>query len=87
MHKEGEEIHVDTAEASAGEKSGHMRWVLGTGLLLAIVVLSLIWITGALTQPDEVDPGYHDQTAAPADGGSGAAVDEAATDVPAEPLE
>jgi len=87
MHKEGEEIHVDTAEASAGETSGHMRWVLGTGLLLAIVVLSLIWITGALTQPGEVDPGYHDQATTTADGDSGATVDEAATEVPAEPLE
>lgn len=52
MHTEGDEVHVDETEASGGEKSGHMRWVLGIGLLLAIGLLSLIWITGALSQGD-----------------------------------
>ena len=70
MHKEGKEIHVDTSEASAGETSGHMRWVLGIGLLLAIIILSLVWITGALTQPEEADPGYHDQMEGTEGGGS-----------------
>ena len=53
MEKRGDEIHITDTEANAGETSGHMRWVLGIGLVLAIAVLSLIWITGALTQGDE----------------------------------
>ena len=52
VHKQGDEIHVDDTEASAGETSGHMRWVLGIGLVLAIGLLTIIWVTGALTQGD-----------------------------------
>ena len=49
MHREGEEIHVDTEEARAGESTGGMRYVLGISLALAIVALSLVWIIPALT--------------------------------------
>ena len=52
MHKEGSEIHIDDTDASGGTKTGRMRWVLGVGILLAIVLLSIIWITGALSQGD-----------------------------------
>lgn len=52
MHKEGEEIHIDETDASGGSKTGHMRWVLGIGLFLAVVIMSIIWITGALSQGD-----------------------------------
>ena len=52
MHKEGEEVHVDTTEASGGSKEGVVRWVLGIGTLLAIILLSIVWITGAATQGD-----------------------------------
>ncbi|RDC60674.1 hypothetical protein HME9302_01889 [Alteripontixanthobacter maritimus] len=49
MHTEGNEVHVDAEEASGGEKTGVMRWVLGIGTLLAILGLSAIWIFGAAT--------------------------------------
>lgn len=49
MHKQGDEIHVDDTEASGGTKTGHMRWVLGTGLFLAVVAMSAVWIIPALT--------------------------------------
>ncbi|SMQ69770.1 hypothetical protein SAMN06297468_1956 [Altererythrobacter xiamenensis] len=52
MHKEGDEIHIDDDAASAGETSGRMRWVLGIGTALAIGLLTIIWMTGALTQGD-----------------------------------
>lgn len=52
MHKEGDEIHIEDDEAMAGETSGRMRWVLGVGLALAIGLLTIIWMTGALTQGD-----------------------------------
>jgi hypothetical protein len=34
--------HIDGPEVRAGETSGHMRYVLGFSLLLAVVILSLI---------------------------------------------
>ncbi|EDL49247.1 hypothetical protein [Erythrobacter sp. SD-21] len=52
MHKEGDEIHVTDTEASGGSKEGVVRWVLLGGTLLVILLLSVTWITGALTQGD-----------------------------------
>ena len=52
MHKEGDEIHVDDTEASGGSKEGVVRWVLAGGLLLALVLMSLVWIIPAMTQGD-----------------------------------
>ena len=52
MHKDGEQVHLSEEEASGGRKTGAMRWVLGVGTLLAIVALSAIWITGALSSSD-----------------------------------
>lgn len=49
MHREGEEIHVDANEARGGSTPGVMRYVLGISLLLAIVLLSLVWIIPAFT--------------------------------------
>lgn len=49
MHNEGEEIHVDTEEARAGESTGVMRYVLAISLLLAIIALSVVWIIPAVT--------------------------------------
>ncbi|WP_336987187.1 hypothetical protein [Altererythrobacter aquiaggeris] len=50
MERKGDEVHLETDEARGGESQGTMRWVLGVGLFLAIALLSIIWITGALTQ-------------------------------------
>ncbi len=52
MHKEGDEVHVDTTEASGGSKEGVVRWVLIVGTLLAIILLSAVWMTGAAFQGD-----------------------------------
>jgi hypothetical protein len=49
MEKHGDEVDVSEEEASGGEKSGVVRYVLAISLLLAIGALSIIWITGALT--------------------------------------
>ncbi len=49
MHTQDEEVHIETEDASAGEKTGHMRWVLGIGLFLAILAMSLVWIVPALS--------------------------------------
>lgn len=52
MHKDGESVHVSEEEASGGSKEGVVRWVLIIGTLLAIVALSTIWITGAVSNDD-----------------------------------
>ena len=49
------EIRTDEERVSGGSKEGVVRWVLGIGLLLAVVLLSLIWIVPALTQSGEDD--------------------------------
>jgi hypothetical protein len=46
MEKHGEEIRETEIEASGGAKLGVMRYVLAISILLAIVALSIIWITG-----------------------------------------
>ena len=52
MHKEGDEIHVTDTEASGGSKEGVVRWVLLGGLVLAVLLMSIVWIVPAMTQGD-----------------------------------
>ena len=47
MHTEGNEVHETTDEARAGSTPNIVRWVLAISLLGAIVLLSIIWMTGA----------------------------------------
>lgn len=51
MERRGEEIHLETEEARSGEMSNVVRYVLSIALVLAILALSIIWITGAATSP------------------------------------
>lgn len=53
-YKEGEQIHIEDDEASAGQKTGVMRYVLLISLLAAIAVLSMVWISGAATSDTEI---------------------------------
>ena len=50
MEIRGEEIQVTETEASGGVKTGVMRYVLAASLLLAIIAMTIIWITGAATR-------------------------------------
>ncbi len=56
MHKEGDEIHVEDVEATAATSNGHLRWILAIGLVLAIGLLTMIWVTGAVSveEPEPV---------------------------------
>lgn len=36
---------IRTTAASGGQKTGHIRWVLGIGTILAIVGVVAIWLT------------------------------------------
>jgi hypothetical protein len=49
MKKVGDEVHLDTREASGGETPHIVRYVLLISLFLAIVGMSAIWITGAVS--------------------------------------
>ena len=55
MHEENNEVHVDETEASGGSKEGVVRYILAISLVLAIVVLSLVWIVPALTNDPQAD--------------------------------
>ena len=48
MHKNGDQIDVTEEEASAGVKNQGVRYVLAISLGLAIIALSLMWMTGAI---------------------------------------
>jgi hypothetical protein len=49
MERKGDEIHVSEEEARSGETPHIARYVLGVGLLLAIIALSIIWMSGAFS--------------------------------------
>lgn len=40
-------IHIEDDDAMAAESTGRLRYMLGFSLLGAIILLSIIWITGA----------------------------------------
>ncbi len=49
MHREGEEVHISTDEARGGATGHGVRYVLGIGLVTAIVAMSAIWIFQAVS--------------------------------------
>lgn len=42
-------IHIEDDDARAAETTGHMRYVLGIGLLIAIIAMTVIWVIPALS--------------------------------------
>jgi len=57
MERIGEEVHIETDEARGGSTPHIVRYVLAISLALAILAMSAIWITGALSQrPQQGDP-------------------------------
>ncbi|MCB2059856.1 MAG: hypothetical protein R3E09_05750 [Novosphingobium sp.] len=53
MERQGDEIHVNTTEASGGITRHGVRYVLAISLLLAIAFLSAVWIIGAYVSADK----------------------------------
>jgi hypothetical protein len=47
MERHGDEVHVNSTEASGGITRHGVRYVLAISLLLAIAFLSAAWIIGA----------------------------------------
>ena len=50
MERHGDEVHVTTTEASAGSTPHIVRYILLISLILAILALSAIWISCALSE-------------------------------------
>ncbi|MEO1967119.1 MAG: hypothetical protein ABGW87_00215 [Sphingomonadaceae bacterium] len=50
MRTEDKTVHVSETEASAGSKEGVVRWVLIVGTVLAIILLSIVWISGSASK-------------------------------------
>ena len=42
-------IHIEDDDVRAAETTGHMRYVLGIGLLIAIIAMTVIWVIPALS--------------------------------------
>jgi len=55
MEKENGEVHVEADEVRGGSTPNIVRYVLIISLVLAVGLLSIIWITGALSQGDVED--------------------------------
>lgn len=49
MENRSGQVHTSTDEARSGSTPHVVRWILGISLLAAIVLLSLVWMTGAAT--------------------------------------
>ncbi|MFL0355744.1 hypothetical protein ACI5KX_04630 [Erythrobacter sp. GH1-10] len=47
-HEENDEIHIEDDDARAASTPGILRYILGISLLLAIIVMSAVWIVPAL---------------------------------------
>jgi hypothetical protein len=52
MRNEGGEVHAETDEARGGSTPHIVRWVLVISTLAAIVLLSIVWMTGAALQDE-----------------------------------
>jgi hypothetical protein len=78
MEQQGNEVHATETEASGGSKEGVVRWVLIIGTLLAIILLTVVWTTGAFMQNDGADS----ETSV----SNRIAVDKAAADDRGEPI-
>lgn len=50
MPKPDRRTHIEENDAKAGSNEGVVRWVLLISLGLAIVALTIIWVTGALNE-------------------------------------
>lgn len=61
MENRDTELHAETDEVRGGSTPHVVRWVLIISTLLAIVLLSIIWMTGALTQGDVEEEATVDQ--------------------------
>jgi hypothetical protein len=48
MERQGDEVHLNETEATAGVKAQGVRYVLGISLLLVVIAMSAVWILGSI---------------------------------------
>jgi len=48
MTEQDNAIHIEDDDARGAHTTGHMRYVLGIGLGIAIIAMSAVWIIPAL---------------------------------------
>lgn len=72
------QTRIDETDAKGGSNEGVVRWVLAISLALAIGALTLVWVTGALTQ--NADESQMNVARKPAAGGDAATSEDSATD-------
>lgn len=56
MERHGDEVELTETEASGGSQPHIVRYMLGISLALAIIILTLVWLSGAFFFSDE-NPG------------------------------
>ena len=56
MERYGDEVRLTETEASGGNSPHIIRYMLGISLALAIIILSLVWMSGVIFFSDE-NPG------------------------------
>ena len=69
---------IDETDAKAGSREGVVRWVLLISLLGAIIAMTVIWVTGALSQ--DADESQMNVARKPDTGGDAATSEDSATD-------
>ena len=70
MERQGEEIHVETEEARAGETPHVVRYILIFGLVLTIAALTAVFAMQALTSKAPPDPNSAEAAASPSPTGN-----------------
>ena len=53
MESPNRKVHVDSDEARAGSTPSVVRYILLISIALAIVALTVIWVTGALSSDSD----------------------------------
>lgn len=57
MPRPDQSNRIDETDAKGGSNEGVVRWVLLASLGLAIIAMTIIWVTGALTQNENESQG------------------------------
>lgn len=56
MHREGEEIHVSTTEAKAGNRGNFLFQILAISLVIIILAFGAVWLFGTGTSVNNGGP-------------------------------
>jgi hypothetical protein len=65
MDRQGDEIHLTQDEARGGSTPNIVRYILAISLALAVILLSVVWMTGAFSSSQGSHGGAVTNQAAP----------------------